>query len=105
MGPIDMQAAARQTLNLLVLCTIALAAAQSDLPDEGARTSGEILENLLDEPKNPDAKLLKFLTPLDENMAVTGHQSDLATGTCRDVCYKDGCKGTRTNPIPRNKRW
>merc|ERR1712188_310276 len=26
-------------------------------------------------------------------------------GTCKAVCYKDKCKGTFTNPIPRGKTW
>merc|ERR1712196_570684 len=28
-----------------------------------------------------------------------------AAGTCSNVCYKDKCKGTWTNPIPRGKTW
>merc|ERR1719171_1136894 len=28
-----------------------------------------------------------------------------ATSRCKRVCYKDGCKGTWSNPIPSGKQW
>merc|ERR1712100_254577 len=58
----------------------------------------------------PDAILdaaLNIDTDIDTDNDALDNDDDVqvSKGSCRAVCYKDGCKGTWTNPIPRNKKW
>merc|ERR1712144_115728 len=51
-----------------------------------------------------DGQTSSFLDEIGNDMDVK--VEDVAgAGTCKDVCYKDKCYGTLTNPVPRGKTW
>merc|ERR1712057_102136 len=102
---------AQPTMLKYLLIALSLTAVLADLEDLDANLPMELIDgqtsSFLDEIGNDMDVKVEDVAQAEMNMNdMDVEVEDVAgAGTCKDVCYKDKCYGTLTNPVPRGKTW